>query len=214
MSLDLAGDVLTVNFPTGESAKVRLPRGERGAAGRDGMSIRGDRGEKGEKGDAGRDGRDSTVKGDKGDKGDIGAIGKTPVLKIGRVVTGEEAAAFIEGTPEEPVLNLVLPRGERGATGVAGRDGKHGKSEFVEVYSVGHSPLFHDDLLSRHVIADGILNLPEELREENYGAWIHFKTLDRLVLNNCLEGAVVLDKNESAKVVVVPYQGKFKFTRF
>ena len=214
MSAEVAGDVLTINFPSGEVAKVRVPRGERGAPGRDGMSIRGDKGEPGEKGETGRDGRDSTVPGVKGDKGDPGNIGKTPVLKIGRVITGEVAAAFIEGTPEEPILNLVLPRGERGATGNPGRDGKHGSHEFTEVFSAGSSPNYHEEMLSRHVIADGILNLPEEVTEDKFGAWIHIKTLDRLVINHALEGTIVLQKNESAKMVVVPYQGKFVYTRF
>lgn len=214
MSLDIAGDVLTINFPSGETAKVKVPRGERGPAGRDGMSIRGDKGEQGDKGETGRDGRDSTVPGPKGEKGETGNVGKTPVLKIGRVITGEEAAAFIEGPPEEPVLNLVLPRGERGGVGASGKDGKHGSHEFAEVLSAGSSPLFHDEMLARYVIADGVIALPESLGEDKFGAWIHVKTLDALVLNNCLEGAVRLAKNESAKMVVVPYQGKFVFTRF
>lgn len=214
MSADIQGDVLTITFPTGESVKVKVPRGERGPPGRDGMSIRGDKGEPGEKGETGRDGRDSIVPGPKGEKGDTGNMGKTPRIRIGRVVTGEEAAAFIEGDAEEPLLNLVLPRGERGPIGTAGRDGKHGSHEFTECFSAGSSPLYHDELLAKHVIADGIVNLPEAMDEAKFGAWIHFKTLDRLVLNNALEGSVVLAKNESAKMVVVPYQGKFVFTRF
>ena len=213
-SADVQGDVLTITFPTGESCKVRLPRGERGPPGRDGMTIRGDKGEPGEKGETGRDGRDSIVPGPVGPKGEPGNTGKTPRLKIGRVVTGDDAAAFIEGDAEEPVLNLVLPRGERGVLGHPGRDGKHGSHEFIEVFSAGSSPLYHDEMLSKYVIADGICNLPEGMDEAKFGAWIHFKTLDRLVINHCLEGSVVLAKNESAKMVVVPYQGRFVFTRF
>ena len=214
MSADIQGDVLTITFPTGESSKVRVPRGERGPPGRDGMSIRGDKGEVGEKGDAGRDGRDSVVPGPKGDKGDLGAIGPCPKIRVGRVVTGEEAAVFLEGTPEEPIFNFVLPRGERGAMGPAGRDGKHGDHEFIQCFSAGSSPQVTEEMFARHVIADGIVRLPEAMDEAQFGTWIHFKTLDRLSIHNALEGVVVLEKNESAKMVVVPYQGRFVFTRF
>lgn len=214
MSADIQGDVLTITFPSGESSKVRVPRGERGPPGRDGMSIRGDKGEPGEKGDAGRDGRDSIIPGPKGDKGDLGAIGPCPRMRIGRVVMGEEAAVFMEGTPEEPVLNFVLPRGERGPMGPAGRDGKHGDHEFVQCISAGSSPQVAEDMYARHVIADGIIRLPEEVDPELFGSWIYFKTLDRLTLLGALEGSVTLEKNQSAKMVVVPYQGKFVYTRF
>ena len=214
MSAEVQGDVLSINFPTGESTKVRLPRGERGPPGRDGMSIRGDKGEPGEKGDAGRDGRDSVVPGPKGEKGDLGAIGPCPKVRIGRVVTGDEAAVFIEGSPEEPVLNFVLPRGERGPVGAAGRDGKHGDHEYIQSFSAGSSPMVTEEMFARHVIADGIVHLPEAMDEAHCGTWVHFKTLDRLILNNAIEGQLLLEKNESAKMVVVSYQGRFCFTRF
>lgn len=214
MSAEVAGEVLTITFPSGEVSKVKLPRGERGPPGRDGMSIRGDKGEQGEKGETGRDGRDSQVPGPKGEKGDPGNTGKTPVIKIGRVITGEVASAFIEGTPEEPILHLVLPRGERGQTGVPGRDGKHGSHEFAEFISVGSSPLYNDEILSHYVVADGILNLPEAMDEDKFGAWFHVKTMDSLTINGAMEGQILIKKNESAKMVVVPYQGKMVFTRF
>lgn len=214
MSADIQGDVLTITFPSGESSKVRVPRGERGPPGRDGMSIRGDKGEPGEKGEPGRDGRDSIVPGPKGEKGDLGAIGPCPKIRIGRVVTGEEAAVFVEGTSEEPVLHFVLPRGERGPVGAAGRDGKHGKHEFIESFSAGSSPQVTEEMFARHVISDGIIHLPECMDEAQFGTWIHFKTLDRLILNNAIEGQIVLEKNQSAKMVVIAYQGKFRFTRF
>ena len=214
MSADIQGDVLTITFPSGETSKVRVPRGERGPPGRDGMSIRGDKGEPGEKGEPGRDGRDSVVPGPKGEKGDLGPRGTMPQVRVGRCVVGEEAAVFMEGTPEEPVINFVIPRGERGPVGPAGRDGKHGNHEYIQCFSAGSSPLFGEEMYANHVIADGILNLPEGVEEARHGSWVHFKTLDRLVLNHALEGQIVLEKNESAKMVVVAYQGKFVFTRF
>lgn len=46
-----------------------------------------------------------------------GPTGKTPNLQIGDVVTGLQAAATITGTPEEPILNLTLPKGDKGDAG-------------------------------------------------------------------------------------------------
>ena len=59
---------------------------------------------KGEKGEAGANGA-------AGAKGDTGA---TPNITIGTVTTGTDAAATITGTAESPMLNLVLPKGEKG----------------------------------------------------------------------------------------------------
>lgn len=57
-------------------------------------------------------------KGKDGERGPAGADGKTPQLKIGTVTTGSTASASITGTAEEPQLNLVLPEGTSGSTGV------------------------------------------------------------------------------------------------
>ncbi len=54
----------------------------------------------------------ASLKGDKGDKGDPGAK-----LQIGKVITlpaGSEATAEIEGTAENPKLNLGIPQGPAG----------------------------------------------------------------------------------------------------
>lgn len=55
-----------------------------------------------------------------GAKGDPGA---TPNLQIGTVTTleaGEDASASISGTPEEPRLNLGIPKGAQGEAGSGG----------------------------------------------------------------------------------------------
>lgn len=70
----------------------------------------------GAKGPAGADGKD----GDQGPQGDPGA---TPNLQIGTVTTleaGEDASASISGTPEEPRLNLGIPKGAQGEAGSGG----------------------------------------------------------------------------------------------
>ena len=59
-------------------------------------------------------------KGDKGDKGDTGDAGPPSELSIGTVTTGpagSSASATITGTPPSQVLDLTIPRGDKGATG-------------------------------------------------------------------------------------------------
>lgn len=65
------------------------------------------RGEKGNPGD----------KGDPGEKGDPGPTGATPNIQIGTVQTlepGQQATASMTGTPENPLLNLGIPKGATG----------------------------------------------------------------------------------------------------
>ena len=54
---------------------------------------------------------------------DDGEDGVTPAFSIGTVQKGDTAAATITGTAEAPVLNLTLPKGDKGNTGSAGADG-------------------------------------------------------------------------------------------
>ena len=68
---------------------------------------------RGEKGDPGN-------KGDPGDKGDPGPAGETPNIQIGTVQTldpGQQATACMTGTTENPLLNLGIPKGEKGDPG-------------------------------------------------------------------------------------------------
>lgn len=62
----------------------------------------------------------SALKGEKGDKGDKGDTGATPNIQIGTVQTlepGQDATATITGSPENPLLNLGIPKGEKGDDG-------------------------------------------------------------------------------------------------
>lgn len=71
---------------------------------------------RGATGPAGANGKD----GGQGPRGDPGA---TPNLQIGTVTTleaGEDASASISGTPEEPRLNLGIPKGAQGEAGSGG----------------------------------------------------------------------------------------------
>lgn len=58
--------------------------------------------------------------GDPGAKGDPGQTGATPNIQIGTVQTldpGQQATASMTGTPENPLLNLGIPKGEKGDPG-------------------------------------------------------------------------------------------------
>lgn len=62
-------------------------------------------------------------KGDKGDPGADGAqgaAGPANTLSIGTVTAGDTASANITGTSPSQVLNLVLPKGDKGQPGTAG----------------------------------------------------------------------------------------------
>jgi hypothetical protein len=215
--LELNGRVLSLTVD-GACSKVALPAGERGPPGRDGMSIRGDKGEKGEKGDAGRDGRDSVVPGPAGERGEIGPRADPAQIRIGKVLVGEEPHVSISrqgmGLNAVDVLEFVIPRGTKGDPGVRGKDGKDGSHEYIQSLSLGNSPAWSDEYLGKYCIADGIVALPEEFPSELHGTWVHFKTFDRLVMNNAMEGQFAIEKGESCKMVVIPYAGKLVMTRF
>ena len=211
IALEVAGDVLTLQL--GEtSRKVKLPRGERGVAGRDGISIKGDQGEKGEMGRDGLPGRDSTVVGPTGPKGDCGKTGELPIITIGQVVTGDVASVILGGSREEPVLNFVLPRGDRGFAGQPGKNGKDGSHEYIQLAYMGHSPRFTNDFISAHVLADGQIELPE-MQESDIGSWTYIKTFTEVAVSGLVEEVVRINKG-AKKFVVISYGGKFKFTAF
>ena len=60
------------------------------------------------------------IKGDKGDTGEKGDKGDPNTLTIGTVESGETASATITGVAPNQVLNLVLPKGEKGDSGTGG----------------------------------------------------------------------------------------------
>ena len=102
--------------PQGEKGDTG-PQGEKGDKGDTGaQGPKGDTGAQGPKGDTGAQG----PKGDTGETGPQGATGATPNLQIGSVETldaGSDATASITGTPENPLLNLGIPKGADGAGG-------------------------------------------------------------------------------------------------
>lgn len=151
-------------------------------------------------------------RGPQGDKGDMGQPGMTPELSIGSVVSGEQAAAILSGTPEKPVLNFVLPRGEKGEVGRMGRDGKHGSHEYIQIYYAGNNPRFSNDWLAAHVIMDGVTELPE-MTEADVGQWVHIKTFDRATVTGLVEDGIHLDK-AGRKMVVIAFGGSYRFTCF
>lgn len=104
-------EVQITGTPEAPILNITLPKG-----------AKGDKGDVGPQGPAGGDG----VDGINGIDGQDGADGITPVLSIGTVVEGETASATLTGTTEQPVINLVLPRGPKGDVGEQGIQGPQG----------------------------------------------------------------------------------------
>ena len=115
------------DMPQVEGANIKGPEGEQGVQGPQGeKGDTGPQGEKGDKGDTGAQGPkgDTGAQGPKGDTGETGPAGQTgatPNLQIGEVTTldaGSDATASITGTPENPLLNLGIPKGADGGGGI------------------------------------------------------------------------------------------------
>ena len=75
--------------------------------------IQGPQGIQGIQGVQGPVGEDGPI----GPQGDRGPTGATPDFEIGTVAYGLDAEASISGTPENPELNLTLPKGDKGDNG-------------------------------------------------------------------------------------------------
>lgn len=102
------------------------PKGNTGETGPQGeMGPQGPAGETGPQGPVGPAGKDGAQgpKGDTGEQGPQGPkgdTGATPNIQIGTVQTldpGQQATASMSGTPENPLLNLGIPKGEKGDPG-------------------------------------------------------------------------------------------------
>lgn len=83
-----------------------------------------------------------------GQKGETGDTGQTPNIQIGIVETGaerSEAEASMTGTPEAPILNMTIPRGDTGAKGDTGEKGDTGTTFTPYVSSSGVISWTNDD---------------------------------------------------------------------
>ena len=78
-----------------------------------------------------------------GPQGIQGETGATPNLTIGTVITGNASSATITGTSENPVLNLVLEKGDTGETGATGNGiasiAKTGTSGNIDTYTITYT---------------------------------------------------------------------------
>lgn len=125
--------IATIHYTNGSSESIPLPRGQRGEDGKaagpfvdlidngDGTAtvVLHDGTERtltlppGPPGQDGQDGAD-------GQDGQDGDPGPANALSIGSVTSGDTPSATITGTPPNQVLDLVLPKGEKGDTGDGG----------------------------------------------------------------------------------------------
>lgn len=97
------------NWYLGEADTGKPSRGEQGPKGEQGPQ-----GEQGEQGEAGE-------QGPPGQTGPAGQTGATPNIQIGTVQTldpGQQATASMSGTPENPLLNLGIPKGQPGSNDI------------------------------------------------------------------------------------------------
>lgn len=111
------------NWYLGETDTGKPSRGEQGPAGEQGPPGKdGTPGQQGEPGPAGQ-------------TGPTGPTGATPNIQIGTVQTlepGQQATASMSGTPENPLLNLGIPKGEKGDPG---EDAESGDSYTLPIMS-------------------------------------------------------------------------------
>ena len=158
--------------------------------------LKGPKGDKGDKGDSFTysDFTDEQLealqgpkgdKGEKGDKGDKGDIGETPVLSIGTVTTvdpTEQADISLSGSAENPVLNLRIPKGEKG-------EGAEEIAQGIENFSKDMAGLDTKVSALSHQMAyavRGYRDMSEYITNEALDA-----NMDNLVL---LEAAVIPEK--------------------
>lgn len=100
----------------------------------------------------------------RGNTGATGSTGATPNLSIGTVTTGEpgtQALVTISGTPESPVINMTIPKGEKGEQGddyVLTTQDKHDIAQEVsEMYVVevsGSTPSITGEANTRYICGE------------------------------------------------------------
>ena len=115
---DDGGATATITYTNGTTERIALPRGPAGAAAGPFVDLI-------DNGDGTAtvvlyDGTTRTLtlpEGEPGDPGAPGDPGPANALSIGSVTSGAAASATITGTPPSQVLDLVLPKGEKGDQG-------------------------------------------------------------------------------------------------
>ena len=132
-----AGESGATFIPSVSAAGVISWSNDKGLTNPPSVSIKGPQGDKGDPG----------AKGEKGDKGADGApgvqgeAGMAATISVGIVSTGEpgtQASVTNAGTDSTAVLNFVIPRGEKGATGAKGDTGATGEAGYTPVKGVDY----------------------------------------------------------------------------
>ena len=153
------------------SENIMGPAGPQGAPGQ-----KGDTGPEGPQGPAGPQGApgqkgDTGPEGPEGPAGQTGPTGATPNIQIGTVQTldpGQDATASMSGTPDNPLLNLGIPKGEKGdseASHIFPNAGSHnsifrGKNLGTQVtdaqYQAIQAGTFDDLYIGDYWVIDGV----------------------------------------------------------
>ena len=155
-------------------------------------------------------------------KGTPGDVGATPNLTIGTVTTlkaGSDAKATITGTPENPVLNLSIPRGADGKDGVGGGTaGGNGETSTVisanlfdkeiaipgkMVYASSSGPQLRDstDMYAAYVPLRGAgvyrTKVSEAIRGADYASRVPILKEDKTFIKNVI-GTLTATDNRNA----------------
>lgn len=177
--------------------------------------LKGEKGDTGPQGPVGPAGKDGTQgpKGDAGEQGPQGPkgdTGATPNIQIGTVQTlapGQQATASISGTQENPVLNLGIPKGEKGDPG---EDAESGSSTTPrqEMQNTDTTVTLQPNLL---YIFPEMASLTVMLAEPNNSSVVneyHFfftsgATATTLTLNDVLSDAYSIEANMKYEVSIL-----------
>lgn len=118
IKVDDGGSTATITYTNGTTERITLPRGPAGESAGPFVDLI-------DNGDGTAtvvlyDGTTRTLTLPEGEPGAPGEPGPANTLSIGTVTAGDTASATIRGTAPNQVIDLVLPRGEKGDTGDAG----------------------------------------------------------------------------------------------
>lgn len=174
-----------------------------------GKPSRGEQGPKGEQGPQGEQGG-TGEQGPPGQTGPAGQTGATPNIQIGQITTlepGQQATASMSGTPENPLLNLGIPKGEKGDPG---EDAESGSSATPrqEMQNTNTNVTLEPNILYVFPEMASLTVTLSEPDNSNVANEYHFfftsgATATTLTLNDVLSDAYSIEANMKYEVSIV-----------